>query len=157
MSDSDEIFLAIEDEVGVVAARVAEVLGARGNGAADETGEWGFVGQAKAVDAPYGLFVGPNYLGSEEGVLQAMDAYPVMVDVQLRTHKALQAEEARLAFEVIVGAMPEAPALLVHNVEWLVAAYLPGRPVKYFEPRLTPDAEDVDIWGPWVLRKGTDV
>ncbi|WP_328325902.1 hypothetical protein OHA70_36725 [Kribbella sp. NBC_00382] len=154
MSDSDEIFLAVEDGVDAVAARVAEILGVRGEGRRnDETGDWGYVGKGRTVDAPYGLFVGPNYLGPEAGVLQAMDAYPVTVDVQLRTHKALQAEEARLAFEAIVAAMPDVPALLLHNVEWLVAAYLPGQPTKYFEPRLTPDAEDVDIWGPWVLRQ----
>ncbi|MEV8376561.1 hypothetical protein AB0P21_27705 [Kribbella sp. NPDC056861] len=153
MADSDEIFLAIEDGIAVVAARVAEVLGARGKGQPDDTGEWGFVGQGRTVDAEYGLFVGPNYLAPEAGELQAMDAYPVMVDVQLRTHKPLQREEARLAFEAIVAAMPDVPALLLHNVEWLVAAYLPGSPVKYFEPRLTPDAEDVDSWGQWVLRR----
>ncbi len=153
MADSDEIFLAVEGGVEVVAARVAEVLAAGTQGRQDgETGEWAYVGRARAVDAPYGLFIGPNDLAPADGVLQAMDAYPVMVDVQLRTHKALQAEEARLAFEAIVGAMPEVPALLLHNVEWLVAAYAPGQPVKYFDPRLTPDAEDIDTWGPWVLR-----
>ncbi|WP_433005902.1 hypothetical protein [Kribbella sp. CA-294648] len=72
--------------------------------------------------------------------------------MQLRTHNELQAEEARLAFEAIVRAMPDVPTLLLHNAEWLVAAYVPGQPIEYFEPRLTPDAEDVDTWGPWVLR-----
>ncbi|MFI5706269.1 hypothetical protein [Kribbella sp. NPDC051620] len=151
MSDSDEIFLAVEGGIDVIAARVAGVLGVRGEGRLDEEeGDWRFVGQGRTVDAPYGLFIGPTIFPPEAGVLQAMDGYPVMVDVQLRTHKPLQAEEARLAFEAIAAAMPDVPALLLHNVEWLVAAYLPGRPTKYFEPRLTPDAEDVDVWGSWV-------
>jgi hypothetical protein len=154
MSDSDEIFLAVDGGIGAVAARVAEVLGVRGDGRRDdERGDWCYVGQGRTVDAPYGLSIGPTIFPPEADVLQAMDAYPVMVDVQLRTHKALQAEEARLAFEAIVEAMPEVPALLLHNVEWLVAAYIPGQPIKYFPPGLTPDAEDVDTWGPWVVRQ----
>jgi hypothetical protein len=63
----------------------------------------------------------------------------------------LEPADARLAVEVIVAGLPEVPALLVHNVEWLVGAYLPGRVPRYFEPRLSPDAEDVDAWGAWVV------
>jgi hypothetical protein len=81
-----------------------------------------------------------------------MDAYPVMVDIQFRTHKPLQAEEARFAFEAIVAELPDVPALMLHNVTWLVASYLPGDSVHYFEPKVTPDPEDLDIWGARVLR-----
>ncbi|QNE22602.1 hypothetical protein F1D05_37775 [Kribbella qitaiheensis] len=148
MADSDEVFLAVGGAVEVVAARVAEVLGL-GDGLEPEdgSGEWAFVGRARTVDAPMGVFIGPNYLGSEPGVLTALDAYPVMVDIQFRTHKPLQAEEARLAFELMVAGMPDVPALLVHNVELLVAAYVPGQAPRYFEADLTPDAEDVETWG----------
>jgi aminoglycoside phosphotransferase len=99
-----------------------------------------------------GIFVGPTLFPPEPGELQAMDAYPVMVDVQFRTHKPLQAEEARLAFEAIVAELPDVPALLLHNAEWLVASYLPGEPIHYFEASVTPDPEDLDIWGARVLR-----
>jgi hypothetical protein len=51
-----------------------------------------------------------------------MDGYAVVVDVQYRTLKDEQAEEDRLAFEELVRALPDVPALLTHNVELLVAA-----------------------------------
>jgi hypothetical protein len=152
MADSDEIFLAGGDLEEIV-GRVVEALGLQGEWEVEGGDrERGYVGQARTADAPMGIFVGPNELAPEPDVLQAMNAYPVIVDVQFRTHKALQAEEARLAFEAIVVGLPDVPALLLHNAEWLVASYLPGQTVHYFEPRLTPDAEDVETWGEWVLR-----
>ena len=99
-----------------------------------------------------GIFVGPTLFPPEPGELQAMDAYPVMVDIQFRTHKPLQAEEARLAFEAIVAGLPDVPALMLHNVTWLVASYLPGESIHYFEPKVTPDPEDLDVWGERVVR-----
>jgi hypothetical protein len=152
VADSDEIFLAgggLEEVVG----RVVEALGLQGGWEMEGgDGERGYVGQARTVEEPMGVFIGPSLFPPEPGELQAMDAYPVMVDIQFRTHKPIQAEEARLAFEAIVAGLPDVPALLLHNVVWLVASYLPGRPVHYFEPRLTPDAEDVETWGSWVVR-----
>ncbi|MEU0091877.1 hypothetical protein [Kribbella sp. NPDC006257] len=150
MAASDEIFLAFEVPLDAAAAQIAEVLDLQGGDLV--AGERGYVGRARTVDAPMGIFIGPNELAPEPDVLQAMDAYPVMVDIQFRTHKPIQAEEARLAFETIVAGLPDVPALLLHNAEWLVAAYLPGQPPEYFEPKLTPDAEDVDTWGRWVRR-----
>ncbi len=148
MADSDEIFLAAGlDEV---LGRVELALGLNGGREMEGgEGERGYVGHARAVEAPMGIFVGPTIFPPEPGELQAMDAYPVMVDVQFRTHKPLQAEEARLAFEAIG---PDVPALLLHNVTWLVASYLPGESIHYFEPRVTPDPEDLEIWGARVLR-----
>lgn len=101
MADSDEIFLAAGlDEV---LGRVELALGLNGGREMEGgEGERGYVGHARAVEAPMGIFVGPTIFPPEPGELQAMDAYPVMVDVQFRTHKPLQAEEARLAFEAIV-------------------------------------------------------
>jgi hypothetical protein len=151
MADSDEIFLAagLEEVLG----RVEAALGVRdGHEMDSRDGERGYVGQARTVEAPMGVFIGPTLFPPEPGELQAMDAYPVMVDIQFRTHKPLQAEEARLAFEAIVAELPDVPALLLHNAEWLVASYLPGQPVHYFEPRVTPDPEDIDTWGARVVR-----
>ena len=154
MADSDEIFLAVGG-LEEVLGRVVEALGLQGGWEMDGgDGERGYVGQARTVEAPMGVFIGPSLFPPEPGELQAMDAHPVMVDIQFRTHKPIQAEEARVAFEAIVAALPDVPALLLHNVEWLVASYLPDRPIQYFEPRLTPDAEDVDTWGGCVVRGG---
>ena len=83
--------------------------------------------------------------------MQAMAGYAVVVDVQYRTRKDEQAEEARLAFEELVRALPDVPTLLTHNVELLVAAYLPGRGTHTFEPGTTVDDPDLSIWEPWVV------
>ena len=45
---------------------------------------------------------------------------------------------------------PDVPALLVHNLDTLVAAYLPGVGVHTFEPAITPDVEDIEAWRGWV-------
>jgi hypothetical protein len=57
---------------------------------------------------------------------------------------------ARLAFDTLVEARPDVPMLLTANLQWLVAAHLPGADTQYFEPRTTMDAPDLDTWLPWV-------
>jgi hypothetical protein len=77
-------------------------------------------------------------------------SYPITVDVQSRNRKANRADETRLAFEELVAALPEIPALLSHNMELLVAAYLPGAGTHRFEPGVTLDDPDLETWRPWV-------
>jgi hypothetical protein len=152
MADSDEIFLAPGVDQEEAAGQVAAVLGLEfKRDFRDETGELSFVGRARSFDGLIGVFVGPNTYQPEPGEVQAMDGYAVVVDVQSRAEKDAQAVEARLAFEELVGALPDVPALLAHNLELLVAAYLPGRGVHTFEPGTTVDDPDLDIWRPWVV------
>ncbi|HEY9333594.1 MAG TPA: hypothetical protein VIQ79_04230 [Kribbella sp.] len=155
MADSDEIFLALRGDQEDAAAQVAAVLGLEfKRDFRDETGELSYVGQARSFDGLIGIFIGPNSFQPEPDEVQAMDGYPVVVDVQSRVHKDAQPVETRLAFEALVGALPDVPALLSHNVEYLVAAYLPGRGIHSFEPGITLDDPDLDTWRPWVV---TDV
>lgn len=79
-----------------------------------------------------------------------MDGYAVVVDVQARQRKDAQAEEARLAFEALVAGHPDVPALLSRNVEFLVAAYVPGAGMHTFAPGTTLDVDDAEVWEPWV-------
>jgi hypothetical protein len=151
MADSDEIFLSSDGSLEEVAGRVAEVLGLEFNGdLRGDTGELQYKGQARTFDGTIGFYVGPNTFEPEPDEVQAMDHYPFVVDVQARNRKSAQAEEARLAFELLVGALGDVPALLSHNVELLVAAYLPGRGTHTFEPGTTLDDPDLDTWRPWV-------
>lgn len=152
MADGDEIFLAFEGDLGAAATRVAAVLGLEFNGDLRvETGELQYKGRGRTSDGDVGVYIGPNSFQPEPDEVQAMDGYAVVVDVQYRTRKDEQAEEARLAFEELVRALPDVPALLTHNVELLVAAYLPGRGTHTFEPRTTVDDPDLTTWEPWIV------
>jgi hypothetical protein len=150
MADSDEIFLRSDGPVDVVAGRVADALGLDFLGRMPGETELQYKVRALTFDGWIGVFVGPNYFDPVPGEVQAMDGYPVMVDVQARSRKPAQGEEARLVFEAIVRAMPEVPALLVHQVTMLVAAHLPGTATHYFGPGVTVDDPAVGIWRAWV-------
>jgi hypothetical protein len=152
MADSDEIFLAGDEALDVVAGRVAEVLGLEY--LADmtaQTGELQYKGRGRTFDGWLGVFIGPNTFEPEPGEVQAMDLYPVHVDVQSRGHKSAQAEETRLAFELLTVGLPQVPALLSHNVERLVAASRPGLGIHYFGEDVWLDPPEVEPWKPWVL------
>jgi len=61
MAASDEIFLALDGDLGVAAERIAEVLGLEANGGlCGETGEWQYTGRARSFDGVTGVYVGPN-------------------------------------------------------------------------------------------------
>jgi hypothetical protein len=54
-------------------------------------------------------------------------------------------------FDDLVAGRPDVPALLVHNLDTLVSAHLPGAGTRSFDPLITPDVEDIDTWRPWVV------
>ncbi|WP_427891584.1 hypothetical protein ACQHIV_03515 [Kribbella sp. GL6] len=152
MADSDEIFLALTGPFEAAAERVAGLLGLEANGdLRAESGELQYKVRARTTGGVVGVYIGPNAFQSEPDEAQAMDSYGVVVDVQYRTHKPDQAAEARLMFEALVDGLPEVPALLSHNLEMLVAAYLPGRGRHAFAPGTTLDDPDQGIWRPWVV------
>jgi hypothetical protein len=148
---SDEIFLASDEPVDVVAHRVANALGLEYMGVMPGTGELQYKGRGRTFEGWMGVFIGPNTFEPEPGEVQAMDLYPVQVDIQSRGHKSAQAEEARLAFELLTVGLPEVPALLSHNVEQLVAASRPGLGIHYFGEKVWLDPPEVEPWRPWVL------
>lgn len=152
MADSDEIFLALDAPLEEAAERVAAVLGLEFNGdLRADTGELQYKGRARTFDGVIGVYIGPNTFQPEPDEVQAMDRYAVVVDVQSRRRKDAQADETRLAFEALTGALPEVPALLSHNVELLIASYLPDSGTHTFEPGTTLDDPDLDTWRPWVV------
>lgn len=152
MADSDEIFLALAEPSDVVAERVAGAVGLEFNGdLRADTGELQYRGSARTFDGVIGIYIGPNTFQPEPDEVQAMDRYAVVVDVQSRQRKDAQADESRLAFEALTGALPDVPALLSHNVELLVASYLPGSGTHTFNPGTTLDDPDLETWRPWVI------
>ena len=116
-----------------------------------ETGELQYRVHARTFDGIIGVYVGPNGYQPEPGEPQAMDGYPIVVDVQSRNRKPAQPQETLLAFEALVAALPDVPAILSHNVDTLVAAYLPGAGVHHFDPNVSLDDPDIETWRPWVV------
>ncbi|WP_427891586.1 hypothetical protein ACQHIV_03520 [Kribbella sp. GL6] len=154
MSTVDSVFLAVRrglGEVGEVGDWLVEVVDAEVMAA-----------EAKAVRLRmrgangkdwFGVVVHANgYVapGPEPDEVQAMDRYPIEVQVRGGSDGALHREAGRL-FDALIGARPDGPALLVHNLETLVAAHLPGVGTHMFEPPITPDVEDMDTWWVWVV------
>jgi hypothetical protein len=41
--------------------------------------------------------------------------------------------------------------LLVHDLDTLVAAHLPGSATYTFDPLISPDPPDIEVWRPWVV------
>ncbi len=101
-----------------------------------------------------GVVVQPNgYVvpDPEPDDVQAMDSYGI--EVQLRgggSNENLHREAGRL-FDALITARPDVPALLVHNLDTLVSAHLPGVGTHTFDPLITPDVEDVDTWRSWII------
>jgi hypothetical protein len=152
LANSDEVFLASDEPLAVVAARVAEVLGLTFLGKTNERLQYRRWGQV--FDGWIGVYVGLNDFWPEPGEVQAMDLYPVRVEIQSRRRNGCQAEEALLAFEVLVEGLPEVPALLSRNLEALVAASRPGVGTHYFGENVWLDPPEVEPWRPWVLMAG---
>jgi hypothetical protein len=116
--------------------------------------EYGLRGPAQTVDGVLGFVIQPNYHvepDPEPEDVQAIDAYPIEIDIWLGRDEMVQAQEARLVFDRLVEARPQVPMLLCHELGRLVAAYVPGRGVHEFPAGTTMDAPDADQWRDWVL------
>lgn len=110
--------------------------------------------RAESVDCWLGVVVQPNgyvEVDPEPDEIQAMDPYGI--EIQLRggrTEEVLHAEAGQL-FDKLIAARSDVPMLLVHNLDTLVAAHLPGAGTHVFDESITPDGLDIDVWRPWVV------
>jgi hypothetical protein len=152
MAEKYSVFLDSGLAVGEVAERLKEVLGLgaslEGTGA---DGEVGLRGPAVSGDGWLGLSVHRNWhvlVDAEPGEAQAIDPYAVQVDVSYGGGD--EEREARVVFERIAGAELGIPLLLVHDVTYLVAAYLPEVGTHYFAAGVSMDEPDLAQWRDWV-------
>lgn len=153
MSTSENVFLAV-DVSG--AGWLGEVLGLEEVVAAPGLDERLFRRSARAGDGVVRVLVRPNgfaMVDPEPDEVQAMDRYAVDLEVSLVGVKdeVWQLRETEAIFGDLVLARPDVPALLVHNLDTLVKAHLPGVGTHTFDPPITPDAEDLDAWRSWVV------
>jgi hypothetical protein len=111
-------------------------------------------GRAVGVDGWLGFTVRPNghvEVDPAPEDIQAIDAYPVEISIRYGSRiEGVQEQQARLIFEKLVEARADVPMLLVHDLDLLVAAHLPGVGTQYWVEPPTVDAPDQDKWRAWV-------
>jgi hypothetical protein len=157
MSTSDNVFLATGEPVAEAAGWLAGVL--RLEAVADaalKEDEHLFRRATRSGAGTVGVLVRPNGFAvadPDPDEIQALDRYAIDLHVWLVGTKdeEWQLHEAKVIFDDLVAARPDVPALLVHNLDTLVSAHLPGAGTRSFDPLITPDVEDIDTWRPWVV------
>jgi hypothetical protein len=152
MSVVDSVFVAVSETPSQVATWLVHAKG--GEVMATEQDRVRLRRRGSADDEWLGVVVQPNgyvEVDPEPDEIQAMDAYGI--EIQLRgghTEEVLHREAGKL-LEGLVAARPDVPMLLVRNLDTLVTAYLPGTGTHTFDPLISPDAQDIDAWRPWVV------
>lgn len=155
MSTQENLFLhsrlAISDE----ARTLQGLLGLEPipEGSDADPDEYGLRGAARTVDGVAGYLIRPNHhtvADPEPEDRQAIDGYPVQIDIWLGRSGETQPAEARAVFDALVRQRPDTAMLLCHDLGLLIAAYRPGQPVHEFGPGTTIDAPDIDQWRDWV-------
>ncbi|WP_433005905.1 hypothetical protein [Kribbella sp. CA-294648] len=113
-------------------------------------------GRAIDGDGWLGFVVRPNGYAQTDPQpddAQAFDAYPLEIAIRHGARiEGIQEQQARLVFEKLVETRPDVAMLLVHDLDRLIAAHLPGAGTQYWSEPPTVDAPDEDQWRPWVLR-----
>lgn len=156
MSTSDNVFVATDESVVEVADWLAGILELESVSAVDlKDGELLFRRSARSGPGSVAVLVRPNRFAvadPEPDEIQALDRYPIDISIRLVGAKdeAWQLRETKAIFEDLVTARPDVPTLLVHNLDTLVSAHLPGAGTRTFEPPVTPDVEDIETWRSWV-------
>jgi hypothetical protein len=158
MSTSDNVFVAAGDPVAEAAEWLADVLELEPVADADPKGdERVFRRTARTGKGTVAVRVRPNGFAvldpQEPDEIQAIDRYPIDLSIWLvgRKDEEWQLRETQEIFGDLVTARPDVPALLVHNLDTLVSAYLPGAGTHTFDPPITPDVEDIVTWRSWII------
>jgi hypothetical protein len=155
MAVQENIFLQSGSTAQDAARLLTDVLGLEPipdtSGAGPD--EYGLRGPARTVDGVLGFVIQPNYHVEPNPApedVQAIDKYPIEIDIWLGRDEVVQLLEARLVFDRLVEVRPDVPILLCHELGRLVAAYRPGRGVHEFPAGTTIDAPHAGQWREWV-------
>ncbi|MEV5967867.1 hypothetical protein AB0L70_39240 [Kribbella sp. NPDC051952] len=152
MSVVDSVFVAVSETPSQVATWLVQANGAEVM--ATERDLVRLRRRGTTVEEWLGVVVQPNGYAEADPApdeVQAMDAYGI--EIQLRggrSEEVLHTEAGRL-FDSLVASHPDTPMLLVHNLDTLVAAHLPGVGTHTFDRAISPDAPDIDAWRAWVV------
>ena len=98
-----------------------------------------------------GVYIGLNGFQPEPDEVQAMDGYPVSSTFSPVSERMPRRRRPGWPSNRWSQPWPTCPRSWSHNVEMLVAAYLPGAGTHTFDPGTTLDDPDLDTWRPWVV------
>ncbi|MFJ9523131.1 phosphotransferase family protein [Kitasatospora sp. NPDC101801] len=153
VADSARIFMVTSRAFSTIAADIARLA----DGRVDQE----FTGLDRAavrlVEGPAGTScaIEPNvfieHADAPPDEHNAYDGYPVMVEIWQpnKDYDQLRAV-ARRVFDALAQAPGAAPLLLVWELEWPLAAFLPTKGVHDFPEGTSVDAEHRAHWEPWV-------
>jgi hypothetical protein len=155
MAARENIFIRTDRSVPDAAALLSALLGLEQIPDDDDSAEdVGLRGRAESADGFLGFRVMPNANGlpdPDPDEIQAIDGYPLQVDIWYGSKEPeVQRREARIVFDKLTAAGSDVAMLLTSDLQYLIAAYVPGAGVHEFEPATTMDAPDVERWRPWV-------
>lgn len=86
-----------------------------------------------------------------ESEIQAFDGYNTVFAIWTTDRSpAKQGSEALRIFRELVGKRPDTAMILTHDLDLVVAAYVPGLGSHEFPEGTTADADDEPVWRPWV-------
>jgi hypothetical protein len=153
MSTTDTIFLSIKAPLGVVADRLCSELGLKK--VVDKKGSV-YLGQefSNGVVREVGGEISENpYLPEEDPTpdeISILDGYEVawVIRVLPMSEERLHITSREL-FMRVVSAIPAWPALLVQNLDALVAASRPGIGLMEFPDGISPDGDAREMWRPY--------
>ncbi|WP_427892979.1 hypothetical protein ACQHIV_08805 [Kribbella sp. GL6] len=155
MTARENVFLRSAAPVREQAERLRDLLGLEP--IPDQSGagpdQYGLRAAARTVPGTLGFLVQPNLHVEADPApedVQAIDGYPIEIDIWLGRDEGAQRAEGRLVFDYLVQMWPDVPMLLCHDLEELLVAYRPGRGVYEFPAGTTMDAPDAAQWRDWV-------
>jgi hypothetical protein len=151
MSVVDSVFVAVPETSSQVAAWLVEAAGCEVMATEGDTVRLRVRGAT--VDEWLGVVAQPNgYVlpDPEPDEIQAMDAYGIEIQIRGGGADDVLHREAGLLFGTLVATRPDVPMLLLHNLDTLVTAHLPGVGTHTFDAPISPDAVDIETWRSWV-------
>jgi hypothetical protein len=142
MSVSDQIFLRCGLSPHQAAVTIAASLGLT---VAERNGKRIVSGPGPGSTGRAGGSVCSNYLGNEPGVPSIVDHYDVLWNIHA-PDDTVHAEALRL-FALVTQRLPW-PALLMHDLSWVVAVWSPKRGAYDLPHHVSPDSEAQPTWLP---------
>lgn len=150
MSVNDDVFFESGLPLPEVAVRLADLFGMETR---QEDRERFYLGRRDFAGLPgitntrltTNYYSGNDLYPDEVAVYDGCDA--VLVIYRPDQDLGLQQAAARVIFETIAQKL-RWRAVLLHNLEFLVATWDPEHGLREYPPGTTPDAEDEALWGP---------
>ncbi|MEU4157713.1 hypothetical protein [Actinoplanes sp. NPDC026670] len=152
MSDTEQIFLRCDLAPDEAAHRLAHSLGLdlKVDGSDAVLSRPASAGRPGRVGGPLRINQYADPSGDPDDV-SVLDGYDLVWEMWYTRHDdPVQRDEVRLLFEKVAARMPW-PALLLTNLDLLLAAFDPATGVRWFPEGTTPDLEHRALWSDYAI------